>query len=1270
MKKIKPINRLLAFLVFLTMTLSGIVPADIVYATEKIENINEKEENVTEEAATENLCGCVLDDGLTVFDAWEQSVPQVSAYAATETNAQEAVRVVNEIVVFIRFADEPADIYEQRGGLDYIMSMYNGAANSLEAYMDEFSWGKADADTYFWPQEADGTPICYVDDHPVSYYMKKSDTNPNGYTSSQEYSRRMNLLNNAVNFMGDDFLEELGIEGQPYNLVFMVPDCENWNDLLWSHKSSIQVNGKYQTYNLITYASKSDITRTITHEFMHSYGFPDMYHYYNNSGNVGSPEPLSLWSIMAYTGSDAGHPTVYEKYRYGHWISSNDAIQTITKSGHYVLGPSVANQSDNTIAYKIPIEGDSNQYFMLEYRGSSDSSFDASLNREGLIFYRVDSRQYGNSYGPPDEVFVLREGNDYVSNAYYNGNIGRKEFSEFKLYNDETDKGIRVYNIKKENGKMSFDIKISYATLNASKQSPVSMADSKNVVLSTEPYSAEDGYTFRFGTIIDGKEYELSGGYQSKNSITVNFLSALKNKAVGTHTLFVDVKNTATGEIIRATCSDYVIEGMQVSHISTNVASPQTVGTTIQLFTSVNNEDVEADNIHKFIVEKDGEEEELTMNGDYSANWTPTEAGIYTIKYIVEDSYGMSASKEIQYMIGSDTSAYILYNNNSWNNAYIHYKVGNGAWTEVPGVQMLKCDSEGYSWVYLIDLKKQSGTVCFNNGNGSWDSNGGKNYTITAGVNSFGGKDAKLSSIAINATDLKKGLCQFKLDINGGILPYNIEYVVKDKNSGNVIDQSKGMSYSDSEYTIYSAVRNTGEYTLSVTLTDAYGQTVSQEKSFELKPFTMTDIKTSVPSPQKAGTTIKLTEEHQNPYIYKYGLSSNWTITNKTTGTVETKIAYYSSTIDWTPTENGEYEIKADMTDHAGEKASYTINYTIADKITNSATIYYANGSWNKAYIHFKTTSGEWTTVPGELMATSSEQNGYTWKYTIELGEDNGATVCFNNGNGSWDSRNGSNYAVGVGTFGVKNGTVTELKPVVTIKPTATPTVKPTTTATPTATPTAKPTATPTVKPTATPTATPTPIVENTATIYYANSSWSQAYIHYKVGDGAWTTVPGVPMEANKDKDGYTWKYVIDLKNAKDATICFNNGNNAWDSKNGSNYSVAAGVYGIKNGVQNNLGEVVTDKVVTVYYNTGWNQPYILYCLEKGSWINNPGIAMTATSEKAGYTHKAVINLGDSTYLKACFNNGAGSWDSKNGINYTLQPGVYGVSNGNVYQLN
>lgn len=138
-------------------------------------------------------------------------------------------------------------------------------------------------------------------------------------------------------------------------------------------------------------------------------------------------------------------------------------------------------------------------------------------------------------------------------------------------------------------------------------------------------------------------------------------------------------------------------------------------------------------------MEKDGIEEVLIMEGDYTANWTPTKAGIYNIKYIVKDSYGLTASNEIQYLIGSDTTAYILYNNNAWDKAYIHYQVGNGMWTEVPGVKMLDCDVEGYPWIYLVDLGKECGTVCFNNGNGSWDSKNGSNYPV--GVGTYGIKN-------------------------------------------------------------------------------------------------------------------------------------------------------------------------------------------------------------------------------------------------------------------------------------------------------------------------------------------------------------------------------------------------------------------------------------------------------------------------------------------------------------------------------------------------
>lgn len=62
---------------------------------------------------------------------------KATGYAETE----KATQVVNEVVVFIRFTDEPENIYDERGGYDYIMGMYNGAANSLKANIEEFSWG-------------------------------------------------------------------------------------------------------------------------------------------------------------------------------------------------------------------------------------------------------------------------------------------------------------------------------------------------------------------------------------------------------------------------------------------------------------------------------------------------------------------------------------------------------------------------------------------------------------------------------------------------------------------------------------------------------------------------------------------------------------------------------------------------------------------------------------------------------------------------------------------------------------------------------------------------------------------------------------------------------------------------------------------------------------------------------------------------------------------------------------------------------------------------
>ena len=95
-------------------------------------------------------------------------------------------------------------------------------------------------------------------------------------------------------------------------------------------------------------------------------------------------------------------------------------------------------------------------------------------------------------------------------------------------------------------------------------------------------------------------------------------------------------------------------------------------------------------------------------------------------------------------------------------------------------------------------------------------------------------------------------------------------------------------------------------------------------------------------------------------------------------------------------------------------------------------------------------------------------------------------------------------------------------------------------------------------------------------TIYYNNSNYDDANIHYQVGSGSWTTAPGVQMCKTDEKAGYTWKYVVNLGTATTLTACFNNTNGTWDNNNSSDYTIkGAGCYGIKNGVITKLEEVV-----------------------------------------------------------------------------------------------
>lgn len=184
----------------------------------------------------------------------------------------------------------------------------------------------------------------------------------------------------------------------------------------------------------------------------------------------------------------------------------------------------------------------------------------------------------------------------------------------------------------------------------------------------------------------------------------------------------------------------------------------------------------------------------------------------------------------------------------------------------------------------------------------------------------------------------------------------------------------------------------------------------------------------------------------------------------------------------------------------------------------------------------------------------------------------------------------------------------------------------------------------------------------NSITVYY-DMGWNVTNMHYQIGDGAWTTSPGIAM-SNSSISGYK-TITIDLGTEQKLTSCFNNGSGTWDNNGGNNYTFTSpGTYSVKNGVITSGVPTATNNVVLYYY-TSWTSPYIHYQVGNGSWTTAPGIAM-GSSTISGYK-MTTISLGTNTTLTACFNNGNGSWDNNYNNNYKINsPGTYAIKNGNV----
>lgn len=423
---------------------------------------------------------------------------------------------VGYIAIFIEFPDmvdtslddaatlANAEAVMNGDNISMTTGLGTGRVLSLGEYIRKYSYQKLNVTTKFFPQDATGKTISYMAPKPRSYYMPKSSTNPDGYTSGERYQRETELVEGALQAAKPQIEKaysaeqiDSGNDGVVDAISFFAEakkafeDEVKWSDLLWSHKIentlSTKLNGKtVSRYNFInTYDSKSaggifTLNRssygTIVHEYLHTCGMPDLYRGY------AAGEPVGFYDIMA--GTESTNPQPFLAILSSEVVNWKNKLPTIKQSTDSVTitKPTYTSASEKT-AVKIISPFSDKEYFIAEYY--SMPAFITSVNhaeKDGLFLYRVNTdRTDGNINGAPgqqnDLIYVFRPGDTTVnegagdlkkavlntSNASYGVALGEEagKWDPASLYySNGSNSGIRIKVLSQTDGSVTFSIKM------------------------------------------------------------------------------------------------------------------------------------------------------------------------------------------------------------------------------------------------------------------------------------------------------------------------------------------------------------------------------------------------------------------------------------------------------------------------------------------------------------------------------------------------------------------------------------------------------------------------------------------------------------------------------------------------------------------------------------------------------------------------------------------------------------------------------------------
>jgi M6 family metalloprotease-like protein len=549
--------------------------------------------------------------------------------------------VLNNLVVFIKFSDETSYSFSQ---LPTYEAMCNTGSSSMKTFFDEVSYNKISFNSTYYPLPNGNIMLAYQDSHPRNYYRPRSGNNPIGYNGdSESAAREFALLKNAINYISSEVPTDLNIDinNDNYvdNVTFIISgQPDGWSSLLWAHRwmlygETAYIHGK-RVYDF-TFVPQGQLdVSTLCHETFHALGAPDLYHYYNGTNLT----PVYTWDLMEVNETPPQQTGAYMKHKYGNWIST---IPTITP-GKYTLSPLRTSETNN--CYKIPIPGNSQQFYVVEYRRRTSSGFESSIPGTGMVIYRIDTRWDGNAeYNGSsrlDEVYAFRPNgtqtsNGNPSNAHFGSNVNRTKFNKTSsprpflsggTYDDYTS----ITEISQAGETISFIYgeygKVAYIEIDA--QNYVRVGES--IALAADVRPADAANKSITWSVADGTGTAHISG------------ATLVGDQVGTVTLTVTAQD---GSGISASKTITVVpndNSVMVTSVSITSAQSVTIGASIPLSATVLPEDATNKSLLWSVTNGSGSAE---IDGDYLLGLS---LGQVTLTATARDGSGVSDSKTIQ----------------------------------------------------------------------------------------------------------------------------------------------------------------------------------------------------------------------------------------------------------------------------------------------------------------------------------------------------------------------------------------------------------------------------------------------------------------------------------------------------------------------------------------------------------------------------------------------------------------------------------------------